>query len=294
MKKVTWFEFNRADDAKPFVSGYNEMSPSYTRPGDTIEDLYFWAKRLGAEKCKWLVADTAKKNIPKVGDIDDEEKPQPVNKDWIPFATKHHKMKMVKKVWPRYFLIHWTAGVPTQTGANGIEEGAKNGYTYLFLPRDGQVWQGAPTYAGGYHAGAAKVSSLDCLGIEVACAGKLEKIGDLYVPWFAKNSDGSINKARCIPQEEVIYDADGPEDDESFKGYYQLYTKEQRKSLTKLALYFCQELGGHPDRIQGHDMVAIPAGRKVDPGFSIGDGGMTAFRKEIVALLAKGIRWETI
>jgi hypothetical protein len=114
------------------------------------------------------------------------------------------------------------------------------------------------------------------------------------VPWFAKNKDGSVNKARCIPRDQVIYDEDGPADDESFSGYYHLYTSEQMKTLMRLALYFCQELGGKPENIRGHDMVATPSGRKVDPGFSVGEGGMTQFRKNVVAALKQGLRWDSI
>jgi hypothetical protein len=289
MKKVTWFEMNRANDGKPFVTGYDKETPRYTHPVTTMQELYDWAKKLGAEKSNVLVAATQTTNIPNVGDIGDDDKPS----EWIPFATKHHKMPTRSLRWPKKFVIHWTAGAPDQNGKDGIEQGAGNGYTYLFLTRKGELWQGAPTNAGGYHVGDAIFSSFDCLGIEVACAGKLEKIGELYVPWFAK-VDGKINVSRCIPEEQVIYDEDDPSDDESFKGYYQLYSKEQMEGLTKLALYCCQELGMSVSDIIGHDMIAIPSGRKVDPGYSMGEGGMPAFRKKIAALLAKGIKWDSL
>jgi hypothetical protein len=138
------------------------------------------------------------------------------------------------------------------------------------------------------------VSSLDCLGIEVANAGRVEKLNGLFVPWFAKNGDGSINKARCIPASDVIYDDDDTEDDGSFEGYYQKYNEAQIKSLTKLALYCVQVLGIEVENIRGHDEVAVKHGRKVDPGFSIGDGGMVAFRKKISALIQQGARWNQI
>jgi hypothetical protein len=130
--------------------------------------------------------------------------------------------------------------------------------------------------------------------VEVACAGRLEKIGELFVPWFAKNKDGSVNTARCIPKNQVIYDKDDPSDDESFAGYYQLFSEEQVTTLYRLALYFVQELGGKTKNIVGHDMVATPFGRKVDPGFSIGEGGMTQFRKDVEKMLAEGKRWDKI
>ena len=62
--------------------------------------------------------------------------------------------------------------------------------------------------------------------------------------------------------------------------------------LTKLSLYAVQVLGIKPENIRGHDIVATPLGRKCDPGFSIGEGGMTAFRKKIASLLEQGKTWE--
>jgi hypothetical protein len=293
MEKITWFEMNRSDAGKPFVSAYAGEKPIFTHPVTTIYELYTWACKVGSEGANLLVAETDKKVIPKVSDYGAQ--PNPDLTEYIPFATvAKAKMPQRSLEKPKYLIIHWTAGDPGQNGQAGIQEGANNGFTYLFLEGDGDLWQGAPTKAGGYHVGTASVSSFDCLGVEVACAGRLEKIGDLYVPWFAKNTDGSVNKARCIPKEQVIYDIDGIEDDESFEGYYQLYTPEQMKTLMRLSLYFVQELGGAPENILGHDMVARKLGRKVDPGFSVGEGGMTQFRKNVVAALKQGLRWDSI
>lgn len=286
---ITWLEFNRADNGTPYVTAYEGGEPIYTHKVTDTKDLFTWCGRVGAS-CNILVAETDKKVIPKVGDAGDWV----AKAQWLPWATKHHKMPTKEERWPKKLVIHWTAGEPSQGGKSGIEEGASRGFTYLFLTRTGELWQGAPLNAGGYHAGAASVSSFDCLGVEVACAGRLEKKGNFYVPWFAKRDDGTINEARCIPKEEVIYDEDGPADDESFEGYYQSYTVAQMKSLTKLALYCIQQMGMAPGDIVGHDMIATPKGRKVDPGFSIGDGGMVAFRKRIAEMNAEGIRWESV
>jgi hypothetical protein len=286
---ITWLEFNRADNGTPFITAYEGGEPIYTHKLSTLSELWAWAGKVKAQEVNVLVAETDKKVIPKVPDFGDSDKSL-----WLPWAKRHHKMPTKDERWPKKLVIHWTAGSPDQDGKRGIEQGAANGFTYLFLTRKGELWQGAPTNAGGYHAGAARYSSFDCLGVEVACAGRLEKKGDLYVPWFAKREDGTINEARCIPKEQVIYDEDGPADDESFAGYYQLYSVPQLQGLTKLALYCCQELDMTPADIVGHDLIAIPAGRKCDPGLSIGDGGMIAFRNGIIDLLKQGVRWENI
>lgn len=294
MKKITWFEFNRSDKGEPFVTAYDGDTPVYTHKMSTLKELCEWGNKIDGMNNNVLVADTSKKIIPNVPDYSTEPNP-PKSKEWIPFAVRASTAMPVRvKKWPKYLVIHWTAGEPSQRGEDGIAAGAKNGYTYLFLEKGGRLWQGAPTNGGGYHLGSGTIDSFEALGVEVACAGNLKKRGDLFVPWYAERSDGSINESRCIPKNEVIYDGDGPEDDESFAGYYHLYTHAQKETLKKLALYFCQELGGSPDRIIGHDMAATPRGRKTDPGLSLGEGGMVQWRKEIRSALEKGIKWSDL
>lgn len=285
MKTIDEIEFNRADNGAGYVTGYEMGLASYTHKLSTTKDLIEWIKDVNASQATVKVAQTDKKNIPRVPDIYQQDEM------WIPFALKHDKMPRRAQIKPKYLIIHWTAGDPGQKGLSGIEEGAARGFTYLFLERGGILWQGAPTDAGGYHIGSAKIDSFQCLGVEVACAGRLQKIGDLFVPWYAKDKDGKINEERCISKNEVIYDEDGPEDDESFAGYYQLFTVPQLDTLERLSLYFCQELGGSPDRILGHDFVATPYGRKVDPGYSMGMS-MKVWREHINELLVKGVSWK--
>jgi N-acetyl-anhydromuramyl-L-alanine amidase AmpD len=291
---ITKIMLNRKDDGTPVATAYAGDVARWTHivEAGSFNDFCEWCQQF--VNIGIIGVEDTTKAFPKLPDYGVTDPLPPEEKtEWIPFAKIASKsMKTVEKRWPKYLIIHWTAGEPSQSGEDGIASGVKSGYTYLFLPRDGQIWQGAPTHAGGYHAGNASVSSYDCLGVEVANAGKVEKIGELFVPWFAKGEHGAINKARCIPAGQVIYDADGPEDDGSFEGYYQKYTEAQVKSLTKLALYCVQVLGIDAANIRGHDEIATPHGRKVDPGFSIGDGGMVAFRKKISALVKQGTRWD--
>lgn len=300
---VTWFEFNRrTSNGESTVTAYAGNVAKYTHKVTTIADLWTWSQHFpNAQNCP--VADTATKVIPKVpdfGEVGPDPKPEPVRPktpktDFIPFAKKSKAVMPTKSVQdPKYFIVHWTAGTPESTIEDTLQYGKENGYTFMALSRDGILGQSVPTNAGGYHVGNASVSSFECLGVEVCCAGRLEKVGDLYVPWFAKNSDGSINKARCIPADQVIYDKDNDADDESFEGYYQKYSDAQMKTLTKLALYLHEAYDIAWENIRGHDMVATPKGRKTDPGFSIGEGGMTQFRKNVKALWDSGKRWDTI
>ena len=281
VKEATWL--NIAND-KSCVQAMNGGDLIETFEGNSLKALMSAVAR-HPKMGTWAIGERKK------GDVTDPVKDDP-NVDYLPFAKiASKKMKEVENGYPEYFVIHWTAGEPSQSGEDGISSGVANGYTYAFLPRDGQLWQGAPIHDGGYHAGNAKISSLKAFGIEVACAGRLEKIGDLFVPWFAKNKDGSINRGRCISVSQVRYDNDGPADDGSFEGYYQVYTAEQVKTLTAIALWFVQVRKMPIDNIVGHDEVATPHGRKCDPGFSILEGGMVAFRALIKKLNAEGKTW---
>lgn len=285
-------EFNCTDAGVPHVVAYSAGKSLWVHKLTDMNDLFSWCQKTNSMNAKIIVPDTSKKNIPKKPDFGDEL-PQNDAKDlWIPFAQQIDKMPRRKELWPSFLIIHWTSGDPNQTGKDGIEAGAKNGFTYLFLDKQGRLWQGAPTNQGGYHIGKANIDSFDCLGVEVACAGKVEKIGNFYVPWFAKKSDGSIDEKRCIPESEIVWDDDDQRDDGSFKGYYHIFTEEQVNTLIKLALYCIKHLKISPDKILGHDEVALPVGRKVDPGaslyFEISPGvykfGMVAFRNYIKKL----------
>jgi hypothetical protein len=289
-KKATWINITSASGlAVQAMAGTESIE---TLKGNSVEKLVTFLEEYMESARTFAVGG----RFPDAPEQPKPEEPKPnepwLKQEWLPFAKKAKAQMPVRATkWPKYLIIHWTAGDPNQNGEDGIAFGAKSGYTYMFLERKGQLWQGAPANGGGYHIGNASISSLDCLGVETACAGKLEKIGSLYVPWFAKNKDGSINKARCIQESEIIYDGDDTKDDGSFAGYYQRFTSEQMRTLTKLALYCVQVLGIAVENIRGHDEVATPRGRKTDPGASIGAGGMVGFRKEIALLIKQGKKW---
>jgi len=285
-KKPTWFGIGKdatGHFAQALLGGEGAVM---TITGNSPKELAEFLLKYADDARTWQPLST---RAAPIKDLPEPVDPKWEKTEWIPFAIKVDKMPRRTVKWPKYFIIHWTAGRPTEKGEDGITYGSSKGYTYLFLQNDGKVFQGAPTNAGGYHVGDANLSSFDCLGIEVACAGRLEKIDEnKFKPWYASSEQD------YIPKSQVIYDEDGPSDDESYKGYYQKYSAEQKKSLIKLSLYVIQVLGIPLENIRGHDYVATPAGRKVDPGFSIGDGGMVKFRADIKALIDKGVTWDKV
>jgi hypothetical protein len=295
---VTWYEFNRrTSNGESTITAYAGDTPKYTHKVTTVSDLWAWSQHFpNAQNCP--VADTAVKVIPKVPDFGEKKedpKPDPVSTKYVPFSKQTKTVMPTKSVQnPKYLLLHWTCGDPESTGEDTISWGASQGYTFAALDREGQLWQSVPTNSGGYHSGSGIVDSFECYGIETICAGKVEKINGLYVPWFAKNSDGSVNKARCINPSEIIYDGDDTTDDQSFEGYYQSFTPAQMKTLYKTALYFHEVYNIPWENVVDHATMARPYGRKTDVGVSIGIGGMPAFRKACEQLWNSGKRWNNI
>lgn len=77
LKKVSWFEMNRANDGKPFITAYDGSTPCYTHGVTTAKDLYEWVRALNGDRCSMLVAETDKKIIPNCPDIYGETPPPP-------------------------------------------------------------------------------------------------------------------------------------------------------------------------------------------------------------------------
>ncbi len=75
LKKVSWFEMNRANDGKPFITAYDGATACYTHPVTTAKDLYEWVRALNGDRNSVLVAETDKKIIPKCPDIYGETPP---------------------------------------------------------------------------------------------------------------------------------------------------------------------------------------------------------------------------
>ena len=291
---VTWYEFNRrTSNGESTITAYAGDTPKYTHKVTTISDLWTWSQHFpNAQNCP--VADTAIKVIPKVpdfGEVKPLPKPEPVTHDYVPFSKRTNSIMPVRATKnPKYLIWHWTCGSPDSTGEDTISWGKSQGYTYAALDAKGQLWQSVKTTQGGYHTGEGIVDSTECYGVEVICAGKVEKINGLYVPWFAKKDDGTIDKARCIPESEINYDPDNFDSDHSFQGYYHAFTSAQISTILRTCLYFMETYNIPIENIRDHAEVARPLGRKTDIGFSY-KGGIVKLRKDVQSLWDSGKRW---
>lgn len=206
---------------------------------------------------------------------------KPLKLLWYPKALKRPDltMKAVGKYpqnYPMGLVIHWTAGrfdKPTPNNAvQSIKQGIDNGYQYLCCDVDGAIIQTNPLNEYGYHAGESawvidgvKKSGMSqyLVGLEVNCAGKLERKGDKYFTWFDLE----------IPESEVRF---VPVNKENIAaGYYHKFTYAQEAAIFNFCLWLKMNNPDvfNLDLVLGHDSCSGPEGighwRKTDPGGSL-------------------------
>jgi len=189
---------------------------------------------------------------------------------WCPFAeiskTEMPTKGKYKNLYPSGITVHFTAGRSMKgdrDSENCLAYGKKQGYAYWCLSRDGTIFQSHSLDSWGYHAGKAHWGQFtSCsdkmLGLEINCAGKLTKKGGKYFSWFGE--EYPENEVRFVKAKENM-----------IEGYYHKYTEAQEKSLIQLCLWL---KSNNPDvfnfdNVAGHDEIAIPHGRKNDPGGSL-------------------------
>jgi N-acetyl-anhydromuramyl-L-alanine amidase AmpD len=194
------------------------------------------------------------------------------------------------KGWPVGAVVHFTAGAD---GAEStIRYGASQGYAFWCIQRDGTLVCAHPANEWGYHAGesawkrfAKKLIggvSDDLIGIEINAAGQLKK-----------QSDGNFKTwwGATIPSDQVRY-SDGKANQQ--KGYYEVFTPAQEKTLVETLLWLKQKAPRvfDFDFVLGHDEVSGPLGigyfRKNDPGAAL-SMTMPEFRSFLAAKYAQQI-----
>lgn len=187
---------------------------------------------------------------------------------WIPFA-KIMSVKMstkgkYAKGYPVGAVVHFTAGGHDMDGT--MKYGVKQGFAYLGIGRKGEIFQAHPMNEWGHHAGDSAWKGLGSgvssklVGIEIAAAGRVSKIGEgKYKTWF-----GSI-----LGEDDVRH---SKADDNIQAGIYEKYSPEQEEALINLLLWMKRQAPDvfSFDFVLGHDEVAGPKGigraRKNDPG----------------------------
>lgn len=208
-------------------------------------------------------------------------KVEPLKSLWYPKALKRTDLTMkavgkYPKNYPMGLVIHWTFGrfdKPSPGNAiQSIKNGINDNFNFLCCDTDGQIVQTNPLNEHGYHAGESawvidgeKKTSMSqyLLGMEVNCAGKLERKGDKYFTWF--NVEIPEKDVRFIPQDKENIAA----------GYYHKFTYEQEAEIFNFCLWLKMNNPDvfNLDLVLGHDDIAGNYGlgywRKKDPGGSL-------------------------
>lgn len=185
---------------------------------------------------------------------------------WCPFAVQPDKKMPTRGKYPLDYpygaIVHHTAG---RAGMGVYHYGIKQGYAYLYIDRDGSLYQGFPLDRWGYHAGKSAwhhklvkgTVSNELVGIEIAGAGLLKKEGPgVFKTWWG----GTVPEANV----RYVNNKQRP-----VAGYYEAFTSEQEQTLCELLawLYINRPAVFDLDLILGHDEVS--PGRKNDPGGSL-------------------------
>jgi N-acetylmuramoyl-L-alanine amidase len=171
---------------------------------------------------------------------------------------------------PTYLIMHYTAG-PTAVGAINHFKVKGTASAHLIIDRSGAITQMVPFDKGGWHAGKSKVGSTTGLnrhsiGIELVNIGRLTKREDgTWANW---------NNAITVPNVEVTVLTHKLE---THPTGWHLYTEAQLSAAVAAAqaLHAAYEFTD----ILGHDDIAVPRGRKVDPGPAF---NMISFRSQVI------------
>lgn len=182
--------------------------------------------------------------------------------EFIPDLPKLKTKGEYPKGVPEGIVIHYTAGNQNQSAESALKFAYDQGYTYFFIDAKGIIYQQFDLNRWGNHAGESicpvtgiKNLSKYCVGIEVACSGKLDKREDGYYTWFGKK----------IPSIETRF-FKGSET-QRLQGYYQIFKEPQENALFTLCKTLCKIFNIDPSLIYGHDEISI--GRKNDPAGSL-------------------------
>ncbi len=184
---------------------------------------------------------------------------------WYPLAdTSGPAMKAqgtYAKGYPEGAVVHFTAGRDdSESDAKGSADwGVSQGYAFFVIGPTGKVYQRIPLNKWGHHAGTSSWPGLGTslskklVGIEVACAGKLDSNRK---SWFGKTYQA--DDCRIVSSKENIQ-----------AGTYKKFTAAQEKALVDLLSWLHKN---NPEvfkieNVLGHDSIAPT--RKNDPGGSL-------------------------
>jgi N-acetylmuramoyl-L-alanine amidase len=169
--------------------------------------------------------------------------------DWVEWtASPNHSRRKASEI--TAIIYHYTAGGSQEGTVKQFQDRASKVSAHYVLGRDGKIVQMVPLDQAAWHAGVSKLDAAEAvnnfsIGIEICNFGNLTKKDDKFYDY------------RGEPYK-------GPMPIHAGGAYWEPFTDAQYKSLAKLTN---ELLAKYPIKhITGHQDVALPKGRKIDPG----------------------------
>lgn len=169
-------------------------------------------------------------------------------------------------------VLHYTAGGDyIKSSWEWFNDPAAQGSAHFIVGREGQIVQCVPITKKAWHAGrshmmrnAELVADVNkfSIGIEIANFGLLIKDGDEFYVERGRR----LKRYKREKYGEPIYGKLIFDDGKTVEGYWEPYGDAQRKAVVKLCALLVKEFNIVPERIVGHEDIAMPLGRKTDPG----------------------------
>lgn len=176
----------------------------------------------------------------------------------IPFVESPNKAsrgsaKVTTLVW------HYTAGAGAAGAISWLCNPESKASAHFVIGRDGAITQLVRLADAAWHVGASTVSNVNAIGVEVVNPGRVTKDKDNWIM-----SNGSIWKPDGVePKQATLRFPNGT----SEKGYWVPYTNAQVLAMKQIyALIATSPYGDCVNNQCGHEDIATPQGRKIDPG----------------------------
>ena len=166
-------------------------------------------------------------------------------------------------------VLHYTAGGKAEGSARWFQDRASRVSAHFVVGRDGEVIQCVDLDRAAWHSGNAQMTykgqlrsavNRFTIGIELANRGYLQK-GDDGRFYYESGRGLKVYRDGPEPQKATLVFGPGHE----VTGYWEPYSDLLLYSLHRL-LKRLDNAGFEQVALIGHEEIALPAGRKVDPG----------------------------
>ena len=167
-------------------------------------------------------------------------------------------------------VLHYTAGGSAHGSLRWMTNPASRVSSHFLVGRDGATWQLVPLDKAAWHAGPSEWTyqgetrhgcNRYTIGIELANHGLVFKAADGRY-WYEIGRELYLYRQDSHPQRaQVLFD-----NGNKVSGFWEPYPSVQLLALHKLIRDLRTELGKSDLPLVGHEEIAMPMGRKTDPG----------------------------